>query len=269
MKTGILFLGHGTRDPSGRSEFMELISRVQDRVRYKLKTSDLCISEVPTTTFHHAFLEMCTPDLDTSLTAAYFARTMRIGIVPVFLFRAGHLKRDVPILLSSASEKFPGMEFTVHDATGEDERCVALCKTRILEAGFFQAAGTGLVMVARGSRDDDALQAFERVAKQVQRDLEFPQLEISFLTGPGQKLEDALQNLRARGLVNLCVVPYLLFSGTLVRNLRRDVEGWSRSYLDVSVKVASHLGVHELLVDSFSDKTLTMLTHISKAGVLH
>lgn len=257
---GILFLGHGTRSQFGISEFMQLNSRVQKEVQQRLQLDSIYAGA--RVAFGHAFLELCVPDMNMTIQNGPLAGNKQIGIVPVFLFAAGHLKRDVPHLLSSLSKN--RLSFVMGNPVGEEDRCIALSKTRILETGFSPETESGLVMVARGSRDPEVLQAFDRVSKKLQKELQAPHLEMSFLTGPGPSLEDALQKVRARGFSQVYVAPYLLFYGTLVTDVHRVISQWSCRYPDVLVKVTSHLGVHELLVECFTEKTLTVLRRLSQ-----
>lgn len=261
-ETGILFLGHGTRNQYGTLEFLELVSRVQKEAEYQLQ-----MEKMPTrlhVAFGHAFLEFCEPSIDVALTDGSLSHMKHIGIVPVFLFEARHLKIDVPHLLSRLSKNFVDSSFVVANSVGVEDRCIHLGKTRILESGFSPETESGLVIVARGTSHPGGLQAFQHIVKRLQEQLQVSRLETGFLTGPGPSLEAALQNVRARGLNEVYVFPYLLFDGTLIRDIHRMINQWSRRYPEVLVKVAPHLGVHELLVESFTEKTLTLLKHLSQ-----
>ena len=106
MKNKALILfAHGARAASWVEPFERLQKITQD--------------QLPGVTVVLAFLELMTPQLPEVL--AEFARDgmTEIRIVPVFLGQGGHVKRDLPLLVTAAQEKYPGVKITVAEAVGE------------------------------------------------------------------------------------------------------------------------------------------------------
>jgi sirohydrochlorin cobaltochelatase len=104
METGLILFAHGARDPRWREPFDRLQALVDARHRGPVTL---------------AFLELMTPDLTEA--ARLLARGGVAGaiVVPVFLGTGGHLRKDLPALVSAAQEA-SGLPLQVADAAGED-----------------------------------------------------------------------------------------------------------------------------------------------------
>ena len=118
--TGLILFGHGARDPRWREPFERLAAIVSERYPGPVSL---------------AFLEIMSPDLNAACVGAVERGADRIVVVPLFLGTGGHVRRDLPALLESASE-VAGVPVTVADAAGEDSRVLAaLAEYRLRWAG--------------------------------------------------------------------------------------------------------------------------------------
>jgi sirohydrochlorin cobaltochelatase len=104
---GIILFGHGARDARWREPFDRLAS--------------LWRAKHPNTPVELAFLELMQPGLDGAIASHVSAGTTEVLIVPVFFGQGGHLRNDLPVLLSACREKFPAITLSATPAVGEDE----------------------------------------------------------------------------------------------------------------------------------------------------
>lgn len=127
MKTALILFAHGARDP----EWANPMRRVQAAVR----------SRQPDVPIELAFLEFMTPTLPECIAGLLADGVGKIVVMPMFIARGGHLKRDVPEMLAALRCEHPDVEFVLGDAIGEHETVVqAMAAAALLEAGL-QIAG--------------------------------------------------------------------------------------------------------------------------------
>ena len=105
MKSALILFAHGARDP----EWAVPVRKLQRRVAEQ--RPDLAV-EV-------AFLELTAPLLPEAIENLVARHYRRIAIVPVFLAQGGHLKNDVPRLLDTLRERFPGVTLELWPALGD------------------------------------------------------------------------------------------------------------------------------------------------------
>lgn len=104
--TGLILFGHGARDSRWREPFDRLLSIVGEPYAGPVSL---------------AFLEVMQPDLPTACSTLVELGATRIVVVPLFLGTGGHLRKDLPRLISSA-EAQAGVPVTAVGAIGEDPK---------------------------------------------------------------------------------------------------------------------------------------------------
>ena len=123
MSTEALILfAHGARDP----EWAEPMRRVCVAVR----------EQAPRMRVELAFLEFMQPDLRACAESLLADGVERILVLPMFIARGGHLKRDVPLLLEELQQRNPRTRFELATAIGEVESVVqAMARHALALAG--------------------------------------------------------------------------------------------------------------------------------------
>jgi sirohydrochlorin cobaltochelatase len=104
MTTGLVLFAHGARDARWREPFDRLLKLVEPRHAGPVS---------------QAFLEHMQPDLPTACAMLAREGAKRIVVVPLFLGTGGHLRNDVPVLISAAGRQ-AGVPVSVASAAGED-----------------------------------------------------------------------------------------------------------------------------------------------------
>ena len=120
MTTAIILFAHGARDP----EWANPLRRIQAAVRER-------IAEVPV---ELAFLEFIAPSLPESTARLVAEGARKIVVLPLFIARGGHLKRQVPEMLDGLRSTYPDVQFSLGTAIGENEIVVQAMASAALEA---------------------------------------------------------------------------------------------------------------------------------------
>lgn len=117
-KTALILFAHGARDP----EWAEPMRRVCAAVR----------AQALGVRVELAFLEFIRPDLRTCAESLVAEGIEQILIVPMFIARGGHLKRDVPLLLDDLRQRYPRTGFELAAVIGEVESVVQAMTRHVL-----------------------------------------------------------------------------------------------------------------------------------------
>jgi sirohydrochlorin cobaltochelatase len=119
MTTGLILFGHGARDARWREPFDRLLKLVGPQHAGPVS---------------QAFLEHMQPNLPAACTALARAGATRIVVVPLFLGTGGHLREDVPALVSAAQQQ-AGVPVSIVTAAGEDAAVLQALAEYCLQAG--------------------------------------------------------------------------------------------------------------------------------------
>jgi sirohydrochlorin cobaltochelatase len=127
QKTGVLLFAHGARDPNWARPF--------DQARALLAQRQGEASAVSL-----AFLEFMNPDLIAAGQGLVAQGCLRVTVVPLFLGAGGHVRKDLPALLTQLRELHPEVDWQLAPAVGETDILVnALADAAAHLAGLSQA----------------------------------------------------------------------------------------------------------------------------------
>jgi sirohydrochlorin cobaltochelatase len=119
MTTAIILLGHGSRAP-GASDTMERVAATFAKRH-------------PGQPVHVAHMELCQPDVPTTIAACVAAGAREILVVPYFLHLGAHLREDIPALLRTAVAAHPGVVIRCGPPFGYDDLLVELVAKRVAD----------------------------------------------------------------------------------------------------------------------------------------
>lgn len=229
MRTGLVILGHGSRDAAANSDFEALVDA------YRAAHPELDIA--------HGYVELAEPPLATALQQLAH-RCDHVVVVPLFLFAAGHVKNDLPLALHQARRELPHVRFTAARSLGVHLGLVELALERVRAAvDAVHATGrTALVVVGRGASDPDANGDFCKVVRMLGEGHDFAWVLPSFIGITRPLFEDAIELVARSRPDHIVVVPYFLFAGRLIGKLQAQVEAFRGRYPWIPVELAAHLG---------------------------
>ena len=107
MSTALILFAHGARDP----EWANPMRRVQAVVRQR-------VADIPV---ELAFLEFMSPNLIDCAAGLIAQGARKIVVVPMFVARGGHLKKETPEMIAVLRSTYPDVDFSLAGAVGENE----------------------------------------------------------------------------------------------------------------------------------------------------
>ncbi len=235
MTTGLLIVGHGSRDPNANVEFEALVAA------YRAARSDLDVA--------HGYVELARPSLSTAL-CDLARRTDVVVVLPLFLFAAGHVKNDIPLALSQARQDFPTVRFSVANALGVHPNLVDLAFERVQTVldGARAAVKTAVIVVGRGSSDPDANGDFCKVVRLLAEGREIGWVMPCFIGVTRPLFEETVELVARARPERIVVTPYFLFGGRLITKIREQVESFQARYPWINTELAPHLGIDDRLL---------------------
>jgi sirohydrochlorin cobaltochelatase len=214
---GLLLVGHGTRDEMGTRQFLELT----DGLKEKFKS--LAVEA--------AFLELAQPRIDVAVERLLERGVGQIVTVPVILFAAGHVKRDIPAQVAAALavRGRSDVRQTQLGHLGCHRAAVELSRVRMEEAEDggrrTEDRESCLLLVARGSSDKEAAAEMREFAALRRAERPGMTLEVAFLAKARPSFEEQMVKLAAADYERVIVQPHFLFEGELVDRIRGQITG--------------------------------------------
>jgi sirohydrochlorin cobaltochelatase len=119
MATALILFAHGARDP----EWAQPMRRVQALVRER--TAGVVVEL--------AFLEFMAPTLSDCVANLVTGGATRIVVLPMFIARGGHLKREVPEMMLALRSTYPQVDFSLAAVIGEQDAVVHAMASAAIE----------------------------------------------------------------------------------------------------------------------------------------
>ncbi|MGL4790322.1 MAG: sirohydrochlorin chelatase [Anaerotignaceae bacterium] len=113
----------------------------------------------------------------------------------------------------------------------------------------------GVLVLAHGSKAKETEVAFEKVVSMAKDMLGEVIIEPAYLQFADVNLEKGLNNLIAKGVTEIDVVPYFLFEGL---HIKEDIPAEIKEYLkdrsDIKINMKNVLGVDQRLAEILADR---------------
>lgn len=233
----LLLVGHGSRDPNGNAE----IERFADQWRQRR----------PHWPIQVCFIEFAEVLLDEGLVRA--ARSgNRVVVVPLILNAAGHVKMEIPQHIEMARAAFPDVQFVCTPPLGANDLILAILQRHLQQAlralDMPDPSTTGVILLGRGASDKMANGDVAKMARWLHEDTRHELVEVAFTGITWPRLEKVVQRQVKLGMTQLVVLPYYLFTGTLIERIRRQVEHLRVQYPRVRFACGPCLGFEQEIV---------------------
>ncbi|WP_455661640.1 sirohydrochlorin chelatase [Pradoshia sp.] len=228
----ILYVGHGTRSKKGADEAKQFLERVISAVKCE-------IQEI-------SFLELTEPFIAEGFTRCVDRGATSICVVPVFLLSAGHIKKDIPEALEPLLLSYPDIPVEMTDPFGVREDLLDAMVELIKDAAPEVSRDDSVLIVGRGSSDPATLRDFARIVAGVKERMAFEQVESCYLAAASPTFQEGIEHICKRASGRVIVVPYLLFEGLLLAEVRREVR--KRAGNGEDLILTSPLGKHEAVI---------------------
>jgi len=259
----ILVVGHGTRNPSGASQLLDLVGQMQVKM--------------PAANVFGCFLELAEPTIDQAMERLHSQGIKKALVVPILLFTAAHALQDIPDAVSAAAGRF-GIEVIgqtgslgTHDSvvalsqvrsaevislgTGQpcpESACARVrCESGQCEGRFAKMGRIGLAMVGRGASDLQALAHMRRLTELKVAQLSVVCFQTGFFAGGKPDVDGLLDEAATWQCDTVLVQPHLLFEGELIEKLRSKVLACRSRFPNKQWYVSRTLGADPKLADIF------------------
>lgn len=246
LQDTILLVGHGSREASGNDEIRDFVG--QWRARQPGWRIECC------------FIEFAAPSLHDGLLAA--ARTSRrVLVLPLILNAAGHVKMEIPEAIEHARAQVPQTEFLYAPHLTACDPILAILKRRLRQAmaslDLPDPTTTGVVLLGRGSSDRAANGEMAKMARWLQEEGDHELVDLAFTGITWPRLERVVQRQALLGMRQIVVLPYYLYTGTLMQRIHRQVAHLRGQYPQIRFACSTHFGfepeIFELLDQRVAD----------------
>ena len=242
--TGVLLIGHGTRNRKGTSQFFELSEQLQG-----------VLGQIPV---QPSLLEFQEPSILQGWMKLAEQGVNHIHVSPLLLFAAGHAKKDIPDTLQECQQLTPHITY---------DQCRPLSRhANMLELAVQRASAalneieerpdqTALVMVGRGSYDPCASADMQILSSLVAHRSNYAEVRTAFYAMTEPKLQDVLECLaQEEAYATIVVQPHLLFEGRLYQAIVKQVEEIASTHPQLQWKITDYLGPNKLVALSIAGR---------------
>jgi sirohydrochlorin ferrochelatase/(2Fe-2S) ferredoxin len=241
MSTGLLIVGHGSRESGANDEFERVVAAYRQR-RPELRVA-------------HGYVELAQPPLRAAL-GALCSEAEHVLVLPLFLFAAGHVKNDIPLALEQARRDHPRARLTAAPALGVHAGLVELAFERLRPA--IEAARdpgkVAVIVVGRGSSDPDANADFYKLVRLISEGRGLGAVQPCFIGIARPRFEETVELVARSRPSRIVVLPYFLFGGRLIDKLRGLCAEFSARNPWIGLEIAPHLGGDERLLQLIDER---------------
>lgn len=243
----IVIVGHGSREDSGNQEILAFAD--QWRQRQPNWRIDVC------------FIEFASPPLNQGLLDA--ARSaQRVLVVPLILNAAGHVKMEVPEAIEQARLVYPQTEILLAPHLTACDPVLAVLRRRLRKAMLAldmpDPTTTGVVLLGRGSSDRGANGDMAKMARWLLESGDHELVDLAFTGITWPRLERVVQRQALLGMTQIVVLPYYLYTGTLMQRIHRQVDHLRLQYPQLRFHCTGHFGFEPEIFELMTQRVLDL-----------
>lgn len=239
----VLYVGHGSRVKEGVAEALRFIRSSQQLI-------DIPIQEI-------SFLELVAPDILTGISKCVARGATEIAIVPILLLTAVHANEDIPLEIKKGKQKYPNITFTYGNTFGVHPKIIDSLYDRIVEQDVAISSNATVLLVGRGSSDPAVKRDLTKIAERLHEKYPFKKVDICFLYGSEPSFPDALQTIKNSATEQVFIIPYLLFTGVLMKGIEKEIS--NQDYLNGQVVLCECLGYHRNISEVLLERVHELL----------
>jgi sirohydrochlorin ferrochelatase len=239
----ILYVCHGSRVAKARAEASAFVEQCKANIDVPIQ--ELC------------FIELAEPDIITGIDICVQKGATRIIVLPLLLLSAGHAKHDIPEAIRQAKQSHPHVEIVCGKPFGVQETMIDIVIDRIYEQGVPLDGDAMILLIGRGSSDPDTKRDITAIAKLLQAKTNVPLVDVCFLAAIRPALEDGLYEASRSSYKKIFVVPYLLFTGVLMKTIEKKLRSLSSS--NKQWILCNYLGYHPFLQNIMKENAEALL----------
>lgn len=236
----ILYICHGSRVQSAVHSAINFVKKVQEQIHCQIQ--EIC------------FIELADPSIYEGLHTCIQRGATSITVLPVLLLSANHAKIDIPIEIGTFQKRFPKIEIKIGNPIGIHENMIELVKKRIQEKTRDVLPNAKILLVGRGSSDLLTQNDFLSIANLLENKLKRTVIS-AYMAVSKPSFHDAWTMLLSEKVSPIIVVPYLFFSGTLMKEMEDKISSLPAS-LQQNWFLCETLGYDHLIATIFQERLL-------------
>lgn len=230
--SGVLLVGHGTRDQTGTDQFFQLGRVLADR-----------LAPLPV---ESSLLEFQSPTIAEGWRNLIDRGVDHVHVAPLLLFAAGHAKQDIPDAIAECVRETPAVTTDQARPLSRHPAMVELVVERLSAAIgrlTLEPERVAVVMVGRGSFDPCAAADMRLLCEVVRVRVHAANISTAFYAMATPKVPDVIDSVAASGRYDAIVVhPHLLFSGRLYDAIEQQTNEAATRHPAVTFAVSDYLG---------------------------
>jgi sirohydrochlorin ferrochelatase len=241
---GLLFVGHGTRNPTGVQQLLDLVNQ--------------CAAIEPLIPIEASFLELAEPTIAEGITRLTARGIKQFIAVPILLFRAGHADSDIPQAIEAAVENLDVQWLSQTPPLDLHPLLLELSQARMEQALSQQSdlqqlgePSIGLVMIGRGASHAPAVDRMKELTRLRAESSQVVWNTTGFFAAAQPTVTEALESAAQSSCDVICVQPHLLFEGELTNQLREKVREYQDRHPEKRWFLTEPLGADPLLARVF------------------
>jgi len=248
MTTTILLVGHGSRHTPGNTEITTF--------------SEHWASKNPQWQIETCFIEFADVMLDQGLDNAA-KRAQKVIVVPLILNAAGHVKMEIPHHIEAARNRHRAVEFIYARHLGAADQILSILKRNLrkvlAEIDVPDPKTTGVILLGRGSSDRIANGEVAKMARWLFEESDHELIDIAFTGITHPRLESVVQRHSRLGMSQIAILPYYLFTGTLIERIKRQVIRLQTQYPQLTIAHGNYFGFEDEIYALLNQRVLQAL----------
>jgi sirohydrochlorin ferrochelatase len=228
----ILYIFHGSR-----------IKDAQEEARAFIQS---CIAEIPVTIQEYCFLELANPTIEETFLKCIEKGADKIVAIPVLLLTAAHAKEDIPAELNRLKRRFPHVKLSYGKPIGVHQDIIEILIERMHETEQEFSSDSMVLLVGRGSSDPEVKIDLGRIGELLKERTGIKRVDTCFLAAANPSFEEAIGNCWGSSVNKIFIIPYLLFTGILMKKLEKITQT-NQDNLSKEIVLCNHLGYHPML----------------------
>lgn len=241
MKETILLVGHGSRNKNGNIEIEKFAN--EWRKRNPQWSIDVC------------FIEFSEATLDQGFDIAA-EKSNCVIVIPLILNAAAHVKMEIPAHIEEARKRHPSVKYIFLPHLGAGYDVLTILKRSLQNTldhlDMPDPKTTGVILLGRGSSDRVANGEVAKMARWLFEETDHELVDVAFTGITYPRLEEAVQRQHTLGMTQIAILPYYLFTGTLIERICRQVARLKIQYPQMSIGLGRYFG--------FEDEIFSLLT---------
>ena len=171
-------------------------------------------------------------------------------------------RHDIPEAIQWAQKRHPQVEFRYAPHLGVSDPLLRILKRLLRQAMLTldvpDPHTTGLVLLGRGSSDRLANGDVAKMARWLWEVSDHARVDLAFTGVTFPRLEEVVRDQVRLGMMQVIVLPYYLFTGTLIQRIGRQMQNLARQYPQVRFAHTRYFGFEPEIMQMLDERVAAL-----------